>query len=66
MKKAWCCRDLEGEFTGAVYLFVGENPPAMSDDGRVVGPRGRWDIFGQKKTSTLTLAHCLEMLNFQS
>ena len=38
MKRAWCCRDLEGEFTEKVYLFVGENPPAMSDDGEWSDP----------------------------
>lgn len=38
MKRAWCCRDLEGEFTEEVYLFVGDKPPIMDDDGEWTDP----------------------------
>lgn len=38
MKKAWCCRDLEGEFTGKVYIFIGDKPPVMNDDGEWSDP----------------------------
>lgn len=40
MKRAWCFRDLEGEHTDKVYLFVGANPPAMGDDGEWSDPEG--------------------------
>lgn len=33
MKRFWCCRDLEGAANEEVFLFVGEEPPIMDDDG---------------------------------
>lgn len=41
MKKAWCCRDLEGEFAEKVYIFIGDKPPVMNDDGEWTGPDER-------------------------
>lgn len=49
MKRFWCCRDLEGAANEEVFLFVGEEPPIMDDDGEWVDPS-----FGRKKTSILT------------
>ena len=39
MKRFWCCRDLEGAANEEVFLFVGEEPPIMDDDGEWVDPR---------------------------
>lgn len=36
MKRFWCCRDLEGAANEEVFLFVGEEPPIMDDDGEWV------------------------------
>lgn len=36
MKRFWCCRDLEGATNEEVFLFVGEEPPIMDDDGEWV------------------------------
>lgn len=53
MKRFWCCRDLEGAANEEVFLFVGEEPPIMDDDGEWVDPR-KEGLFGRKKTSILT------------
>ena len=37
MKRFWCCRDLEGDHD-EVFLFVGEEPPIMDDDGEWTDP----------------------------
>lgn len=39
MKRFWCCRDLEGDASDEVFLFVGEEPPTMNDNGEWIGPR---------------------------
>ena len=39
MKRFWYCRDLEGAASEEVFLFVGEEPPIMDDDGEWVDPR---------------------------
>lgn len=39
MKRFWCCRDLEGAANEEVFLFVGEEPPIMDDDGEWIDPR---------------------------
>lgn len=39
MKRAWYCRDLKGAANEEVFLFVGEEPPIMDDDGEWVDPR---------------------------
>lgn len=38
MKRFWCCRDLEGVANEEVFLFVGEEPPFMNDDGEWTDP----------------------------
>lgn len=35
MKRFWCCRDLEGAANEEVFLFVGEEPLIMDDDGEM-------------------------------
>lgn len=52
MKRAWCCRDLENEYTDEVYLFVGENPPAMSDDGEWSDPEDDGIFWSEKDFNT--------------
>lgn len=43
MKRFWCCRDLEGAANEEVFLFVGEEPPIMDDDGEWVDNNGnKW------------------------
>ena len=44
MKRFWCCRDLEGAANEEVFLFVGEEPPIMDDDGEWVDPRKRRSV----------------------
>lgn len=51
MKRFWCCRDLEGAANEEVFLFVGEEPPIMDDDGET---QEKKVCFGRKKTSILT------------
>lgn len=53
MKRFWCCRDLEGAANEEVFLFVGEEPPIMDDDGEWVAQEKKV-CFGRKKTSILT------------
>lgn len=38
MKRFWCCRDLEGCADDRVFIFVGEEPPTMGDDGEWSAP----------------------------
>lgn len=44
MKRFWCCRDLEGAANEEVFLFVGEEPPIMDDDGEWVDPKKRRSV----------------------
>lgn len=62
MKRFWCCRDLEGAANEEVFLFVGEEPPIMDDDGEWVDPRKKV-CFGRKKTSILTSINFWELLS---
>lgn len=60
MKRFWCCRDLEGAANEEVFLFVGEEPPIMDDDGET---QEKKVCFGRKKTSILTSINFWEPLS---
>ena len=38
MMRCWCCRDLEGDGSDTLYIYVGEVPPVIDDDGEWVEP----------------------------
>lgn len=48
MKRFWCCRDLEGAANEEVFLFVGEEPPIMDDDGEWVAKKRRSVLVGRR------------------
>lgn len=54
MKRFWCCRDLEGAANEEVFLFVGEEPPIMDDDGEWVDPR-KEGLFWSEEDFSLNL-----------